>query len=93
MKIGIIGYGKMGKELERVAIERGHEVVLKISSENVHEFNFDNLKNIDVAIEFTNPEFAVNNINICLSSNTPYCCWNYWMVWQFEEVKKMCSSK
>ncbi len=87
MKIGIIGYGKMGKELERVAIERGHEVVLKISSENVHEFNFDNLKNIDVAIEFTNPEFAVNNINICLSSNTPIVVGTTGWYGNFEEVK------
>lgn len=71
MNIAIIGYGKMGKEIEKSALERGHDVSLKISSKNTHEFTFNNLKNIDVAIEFTNPELAVNNINICIESNTP----------------------
>jgi len=71
MRIAIIGYGKMGKEIEKIALERGHEVVLKISSENTHDFTFDNLKKVDVAIEFTNPDLAVSNINVCLSSSTP----------------------
>ena len=71
MNIAIIGYGKMGKEIEQIAIERGHKVVLKINSQNVVDFNFDNLKKVDAAIEFTNPDLAVNNINVCLSSNTP----------------------
>ena len=44
MRIAIIGYGKMGKEIEKVALQRGHEIALKISSENKHDFNFDNLK-------------------------------------------------
>lgn len=71
MNIAIIGYGKMGKAIEEIAIERGHEVTLKITSKNVTDFNFDNLKKVDVAIEFTNPELALNNINVCLDSNTP----------------------
>jgi len=71
MKIAIIGYGKMGREIEKVSLERGHEVVLKISSENKADFNFDNLRKVDVAIEFTTPDLAVNNINVCLDSNTP----------------------
>lgn len=61
----------MGKEIEKIALQRGHEVVLKISSENKHDYTFDNLKQADVAIEFTNPELAVNNINICLEASTP----------------------
>ena len=88
MKIGIIGYGKMGKELERVAIERGHEITLKISSENTHEFNFDNLKKVDVAIEFTSPELAVNNINVCLASNTPVVVGTTGWYANFDEVRK-----
>ena len=71
MNIAIIGYGKMGKEIEKIALERGHNISLKITSENKHDFNFDNLKQVDVAIEFTNPDLAVNNINVCLDSNTP----------------------
>ena len=71
MNIAIIGYGKMGREIEQVALERGHQVVLKISSQNTKDFNFEKLKNVDVAIEFTGPELALKNINICLESNTP----------------------
>ena len=71
MNIAIIGYGKMGKEIEKIALERGHEVVLKISSSNIDELNTNNLKKVDVAIEFTNPKMAVKNINTCVASNTP----------------------
>ena len=87
MNIAIIGYGKMGKEIEKVALERGHEVSLKISSENKHDFNFDNLKKVDVAIEFTNPELAVNNINVCLDSNTPIVVGTTGWYNQFDEVR------
>ncbi len=78
----------MGKALEKVAIERGHEVILKITSKNTHEFNFDNLKRVDVAIEFTNPKLAVNNINVCLASNTPVVVGTTGWYDDFEEVSK-----
>jgi 4-hydroxy-tetrahydrodipicolinate reductase len=87
MRIAIIGYGKMGKEIERVALERGHQVTLKISSQNTHDFNFDNLKNVDVAIEFTNPELAVNNITVCVDSNTPIVVGTTGWYEQFDEVR------
>lgn len=88
MNIAIIGYGKMGKEIEKVAIERGHHIVLKITSENVNEYNFDNLKQVDVAIEFTTPDFAVNNINICLSANTPIVVGTTGWYDRFDEVEE-----
>ena len=78
----------MGKALEKVALERGHEVILKITSKNTHEFNFDNLKRVDVAIEFTNPKLAVNNINVCLASNTPVVVGTTGWYDDFEEVSK-----
>lgn len=87
MKIAIIGYGKMGKEIEKIASERGHSVALKISSENVTDFNFDNLKEVDVAIEFTNPDLAVNNINVCLASNTPIVVGTTGWYSDFDEVR------
>lgn len=87
MKIAIIGYGKMGKEIEKVALERGHEVVLKISSENKNDFTFDNLKKADVAIEFTNPDLAVNNINVCLDSDTPIVVGTTGWYDKFDEVR------
>jgi 4-hydroxy-tetrahydrodipicolinate reductase len=87
MNIAIIGYGKMGKEIEKAAIERGHQVSLKISSKNVSDFNFDNLKQVDVAIEFTNPELAINNINVCLESNTPIVVGTTGWYADFETIK------
>lgn len=88
MNIAIIGYGKMGKVIEQIAIERGHNVVLKINSKNVADFNFDNLKKVDAAIEFTNPDLAVNNINICLSSNTPVVVGTTGWYDKFNEVRE-----
>lgn len=88
MNIAIIGYGKMGKEIEQIAIERGHKVVLKINSQNVSDFNFDNLKKVDAAIEFTNPDLAVNNINVCLSSNTPVVVGTTGWYDKFDEIRE-----
>ena len=69
MKIALIGYGKMGKTIEEIAISRGHEVVARATSANpVEELNFDN---VDVAIEFTIPMLAVKHIEYCVNKNTP----------------------
>jgi 4-hydroxy-tetrahydrodipicolinate reductase len=62
MKIALIGYGKMGKAIESIAIERGHEIVLKVGIENLEDFTNENLCKADVAIEFTGPESAFDNI-------------------------------
>ena len=66
MKAAIIGYGKMGREIERILIERGHEVVLKIDVDNAHDLTAENLSKVDVAIEFTTPSTAEANIRRCL---------------------------
>jgi 4-hydroxy-tetrahydrodipicolinate reductase len=72
MKIALIGYGKMGKEIEQIIVAEGkHEVVLKIGEENLHEFTVENLKNADVAIEFTEPNAAFNNVKKCFEANVP----------------------
>ena len=55
MKIALIGYGKMGKEIEKIALSRGHEIVSIIDVNNQEDFNSDAFKSADVAIEFTNP--------------------------------------
>lgn len=67
MKIALLGYGKMGKVIEKIALERGHEIVLKKSSQD----SFDGLNNADVAIDFSIPDAAVQNITACLENNTP----------------------
>jgi len=69
MRIVIIGYGKMGKAIENIALNRGHEIVFRASSDNpIHNFNLDCC---DVAIEFTKPELAISHINYCLENKTP----------------------
>ena len=66
MRAAIIGYGKMGREIERILIERGHEVTLKIDADNAHELTAENLARADVALEFTTPSTAEANIRRCL---------------------------
>ena len=63
MNIAIVGYGKMGKEIEKILIERGHHISAKISIDNIEDLGTLNPKNTDVAIEFTSPESAFQNIN------------------------------
>lgn len=67
MKIALLGYGKMGKEIEKIALKRGHEIILKKTNEN----SFDGLENADVAIDFSIPKAAVENISTCLETNIP----------------------
>ena len=61
MKIALIGYGKMGKEIEKVAVARGHEIVSIIDVDNQDDFNSEAFKSADVAIEFTNPMVAYDS--------------------------------
>ncbi|MGN6566501.1 MAG: 4-hydroxy-tetrahydrodipicolinate reductase [Flavipsychrobacter sp.] len=81
MNIALIGYGKMGQTIERIATERGHNIVLRISTANKHEMNGDNLKQADVAIEFTKPEAAEENVMKCLQAGVSVVCgttgWNH----------------
>lgn len=74
MKIALIGYGKMGKAIEEVALQRGHEIVLKIDQPNLHEFTQENLNKADVAIEFTGPHSAFENVKKCIQFGTPLVC-------------------
>ena len=71
MKIALIGYGKMGKEIEAIALKRGHEVILKIDKDNQDEMNIVNLKKADVAIEFSTPHTVVENIYKCFNAHLP----------------------
>ncbi len=71
MRIAIIGYGKMGKTIERLATQNGDEIVLKIDGTNQDEFTPDNLAKADVAIEFSRPESAVENLKKCILAGIP----------------------
>jgi 4-hydroxy-tetrahydrodipicolinate reductase len=80
MKIALIGYGKMGQAIEQIAMQRGHEIVLRIRTANKHEMTKENLGKADVAIEFTKPEAARENVLHCLEAGTAVVCgttgWN-----------------
>jgi 4-hydroxy-tetrahydrodipicolinate reductase len=80
MKIALIGYGKMGHAIERIATDRGHQIVLRITSANRADFTTANLSSVDVAIEFTAPEAAPENVQLCLNAGVPVVCgttgWN-----------------
>lgn len=69
MKIGLIGYGKMGKAIEAIALERGHEITARVNRE--HPIQEVNWEEVDVAIEFTQPELAVQHMEICMKNHTP----------------------
>jgi len=71
MNIALIGYGKMGKTIEQIALQRGHNVVLKISSSNLDDLTADNLKKADAVIEMTQPEAAKANVMLCLKAGVP----------------------
>jgi 4-hydroxy-tetrahydrodipicolinate reductase len=71
MNIAIIGYGRMGHEIEAIALERGHKIKLIIDQVNAGDLNENNLKEIDVAIEFSFPGSAYNNIVKCLENKIP----------------------
>jgi 4-hydroxy-tetrahydrodipicolinate reductase len=71
MKIALIGYGKMGHMIEEIALQRGHEIVLKIHIDNTQEFTADAMAGADVAIEFTAPESAFDNIKRCIDFGVP----------------------
>lgn len=93
MKIALIGYGKMGKAIEEIAIQQGHEIVLKITSKNLHELTEDNLKKADVAIEFTNPESAVENINACLNAGVATICGSTGWLQHLPQIEELCNEK
>lgn len=89
MKIALLGYGKMGKVIERIALERGHEIVLKKDETNT----FDGLSTADVAIDFSVPSAAVDNISNCFHSNVPVVSGTTGWLEHFDEMVALCNEK
>jgi len=90
MKIALVGYGKMGHMIEEVAATRGHKIVLKIDVTNQHDFTRDNIATADVAIEFTNPESAFQNVMKCLEFEIPVVSGSTGWNQKLEEAKNYC---
>ena len=89
MKIALLGYGKMGKVIERIALERGHEIVLR-----KEEFNtFDGLENADVAIDFSAPIIAVEYISTAINQGIPVISGTTGWLKYYHEIVKLCNEK
>ena len=94
MKIALIGYGKMGKELEKLALSRGHEIVCIIDINNQEDFESEAFKSADVAIEFTNPIVAYNNYMRTFKAGVKLVSGSTgWMDEHGEEIKHLCKEE
>jgi len=93
MRIVLLGYGKMGKEIEKIALDRKHEIVLKVDETNANIITKEDLKKGDVAIEFSTPHTVVNNIYKCLDAQLPIVVGTTGWYEQFEKIKSDCASK
>ena len=91
MNIAIIGYGKMGKMIETIAEERGHRIVLKIDIDNQEDFTSENLEKTQVAIEFTKPETAFNNVCRCIEFGVPVVSGSTGWYDRLEEAEHLCT--
>jgi 4-hydroxy-tetrahydrodipicolinate reductase len=93
MKIALLGYGKMGKAIEAIALQKEHEVVLRIHDQNLEELTVGNLKKADVAIEFTSPQSAVADILLCFEAGVPVVCGTTGWLAHLQEVQQTCKGK
>ena len=94
MKIALIGYGKMGKMIEQIAKDRGHEIVCTIDIDNQQDFDSEAFKSADVAIEFTNPTAAYGNYLRAFKNNVKVVSGSTgWMKDHGDDVRKMCSAE
>lgn len=90
MKIAILGYGKMGRIIEKFATERGHEIVLKVNIDNMEDLNIENLQKADVAIDFSTPDSALSNIQLCFDAKLPIVVGTTGWYGHLQEVKNQC---
>ena len=89
MKIALFGYGKMGKAIERIAVERGHEIVARIDVDTINK----DISRADVAIDFSIPSEAFNNINICFNKNIPIISGTTGWLDKYAEAVDICKKK
>ncbi len=93
MKIALIGYGKMGRAIEEIAVKRGHEIVLKIDADNATDLNAENISKADVSIEFTGPGSAFDNVMKCLQFKIPVVCGSTGWLAKWPEVAAYCTQQ
>jgi 4-hydroxy-tetrahydrodipicolinate reductase len=93
MKILLLGYGKMGKAIEQIALQRKHTVPFKIDISNRGELQMVNNSNVDVAIEFSQPESAYENIKFCFERKIPVVCGTTGWLEKKKEIERICLDK
>jgi len=93
MRIALVGYGKMGKAIEEIALSKGHEIVLKIDIDNAAELTPENLAKADVAIEFTGPHSAFDNITKCLEAGIPTVSGSTGWLEKWGDIAALCEKK
>jgi len=89
LKIALLGYGKMGKAIEKIALERQHEIVLKIDKDDL----FYDIKKADVAIDFSSPESAFDNIESCIQNNVPVISGTTGWLSRYDDIVKICQKE
>jgi len=89
MKIALLGYGRMGKTIEKVALERGHEIVLRIDKNDV---NYD-IAVADIAIDFSQPSAAYQNLHNCIQNNIPVVSGTTGWLSKYDELVSFCNLK
>jgi 4-hydroxy-tetrahydrodipicolinate reductase len=90
MNIALIGYGKMGKAIEEIALQRGHTIVVKIDLDNAGEFTKENLSKADVAIEFTGPHSAYENLKRLMQFGIATVCGSTGWLEKLDEIQIDC---
>ncbi|MES2134302.1 MAG: 4-hydroxy-tetrahydrodipicolinate reductase [Bacteroidota bacterium] len=93
MNIALLGYGKMGKEIEAIALQRGHTIVLKVGTSNATSYSAEDLKKADVAIEFTTPHSVIANITKCFDAQLPVVVGTTGWYDSFNEIETICKQK
>lgn len=93
MKLAILGYGKMGKEIEQVALQRNHNIELIIDIDNKNELTVENLQKADVAVDFSIPSSAYDNIVSCFNAGTPIVSGTTGWLDKFENIENLCKEK
>ena len=93
MKIALIGYGKMGKTIEQIARQRGHQIVSIIDINNTADFDSEAFRSADVAIEFTTPATALGNYMRCFEANVPVVSGTTGWLSHLDEVKAKCEQE
>ena len=93
MKAAIIGYGKMGREIEKILLERGHQVALVIDAENAAQLDAAHLAGVDVALEFTTPATACDNIRTCIACGVAVVSGTTGWTSRLEELQAFCRER